>query len=142
MNRFWVIALALLSVAALDARAQSQAQAEVADRQVSASPGRDKRVGLYTNIQPDCTSGPLPNIRLLVAPAHGNVTVKRGRLKGTNFKQCPAIEVPALIASYRAAGAFTGSDEFELEITLQEGRKQLQRFHVNVSSSTGGGQGI
>ncbi len=93
---------------------------------------------LYTNIKPDCTGGPLPAIRLLVAPAHGSVTVKRGTLKAINFKQCLAAEVPALLAFYRSAANFTGSDEFELEITVQGGRKQLQQFHVNVA----GGQGI
>jgi hypothetical protein len=38
---------------------------------------------------------------------------------------------------------FNGSDEFELEITPQGGRKQVQHFHVNVAAGQGGGgQGI
>ncbi len=142
VNRCWLIAVALLCAAALDARAQPQAQGDLAERQVKVAPGRDERVGVYTNILPDCTGGPLPAIRLLVAPAHGTVTVKRGTLKATNFKQCLATEVPALLAFYRAAGNFTGSDEFQLELTLPGGRKQVQRFHVNVSSNPGSGQGI
>ncbi|HWZ10726.1 MAG TPA: hypothetical protein VNW48_06490, partial [Xanthobacteraceae bacterium] len=94
--------------------------------------------------KPDCTGGPLPAIRLLAAPAHGSVTVKRGTLKATNFKQCLAAEVPALLAFYRSAANFNGSDEFELEITLQGGRKQVQHFRVDVSASPagGGGKGI
>jgi hypothetical protein len=105
---------------ALAAQAQGQAQGDVAQRQVKVASGHDERVGVYTNIKPDCTGGPLPAIRLLVAPAHGSVTVKRGTLKATNFKQCLAAEVPALLAFYRSAANFNGSDEFELEITLQD----------------------
>jgi hypothetical protein len=128
----WLVAAALLCVLApvvqAQAQAQGQAQGDVTERQVKVATGHDERVGVYTNIKPDCTGGPLPAIRLLVAPAHGSVTVKRGTLKATNFKQCLAAEVPALLAFYRSAANFNGSDEFELEITLQGGRKQVQHF--------------
>jgi hypothetical protein len=143
----WLVAAALLCVLApvvqAQAQAQGQAQGDVTERQVKVATGHDERVGVYTNIKPDCTGGPLPAIRLLVAPAHGSVTVKRGTLKATNFKQCLAAEVPALLAFYRLAANFNGSDEFELEITLQGGRKPVQHFRVNVSAGpAGGGQGI
>src|SRR6202167_5615559 len=82
------------------------AQANLIQRNVSAPPGRDVRVGIYASIRPDCTSGPLPAIRLANAPAHGAVSVKRATLKATNFKQCLAIEVPALVAFYHAASGF------------------------------------
>ena len=69
------------------------------------------------------------------------MTIKRGMLKVTNYKQCLATEVPVFIAFYRAAGNFSGSDEFVLEVGLP-GRKQLQHFRVNVSGVAGGGQSI
>jgi len=145
-HRCWLIAAALVCLAAPEVRAQAQGQTQgqgdVAERQVKVAPGHDERVGVYTNIKSDCTGGPLPAIRLLVAPAHGTVTVKRGTLKATNVKQCLATEVPVLLAFYRSAANFNGSDEFELEIT-QGGRKQVQHFHVNVAAGQGGGgQGI
>jgi hypothetical protein len=137
MGRCWFAAAALcLSVVT------AHAQSEQLQREVKAAPGRDVRIGIYANIRPDCTSGPLPSIRLIAAPAHGTVSVKRGTLKATNVKQCLGIEVPAFIAFYRAAGGFSGDDEFELEISLAGGRKRLQHFRVNVSDTPGGGQGI
>jgi hypothetical protein len=143
-SQWWLVAAALLCAAAPAARAQGQTQGDIAERQVKVASGHDERVGVYTNIKPDCTGGPLPAIRLLVAPVHGSVTVKRGTLKATNFKQCLAAEVPALLAFYRSAANFNGSDEFQLEITVQGGRKQLQHFRVDVSAGapSGGGQGI
>jgi hypothetical protein len=112
------------------------------DRNVRAMPGGDVRVGIYTSIKPDCTSGPLPAIRLVTPPAHGTITVKRATLKATNFKQCLATDVPAFVAFYRAVQDFNGTDEFELEVNFAGGRKQTQHFHVSVSNTPNGGQGI
>ncbi len=131
------------AVAALCASAFcARAQGDLLKRDVKAPPGRDVRVGVYTDIRQDCTSGPLPAIKLVTAPAHGRVTVKRGTLKATNFKQCLATEVPAFVAFYRSVADFTGTDEFELEVSLPGGHKQIQHISVTVSSNANGGQGI
>jgi hypothetical protein len=133
------LAVALLICAlALDARAQGNS----VEREIKALPGRDVRVGIFTNIRPDCTSGPLPAIRLVGAPAHGTVSVKRATLKATNLKQCLATEVPAFVAIYRAARDFSGADAFDLEISFGADRKQLQHIRIDVSNSANGGQGI
>ncbi len=137
MSRRALAVLTLLGVSVLGAGAQ-----DMTERQVKAVPGRDNRVAVYTNIQPDCTSGPLPAIRLLAPPAHGTVSVKRGMLKATNFKQCLATEVPVFVAIYRPAEGFAGIDEFELEVGVAGGRKQRQHFRVTVAGSPGGGPGI
>ncbi len=138
MTRHWLAAVLLFFGSAHDV----YAQAKLVERDVTASPARDTRVGIYTSIRPDCTSGPLPAIRLANGPAHGIVTVKRGTLKATNFKQCLAIEVPALVAFYRAAPDFSGADEFQLEVTFAGGRKEIQDFKISVSNAPNGGQGI
>jgi len=137
-SRCWLAAAGILWLSGVVA----QAQTERLEREVKAAAGRDVRVGIYANIRPDCTSGPLPAIRLVAAPAHGAVSVKRGTLKSTNLKQCLGIEVPAFVAFYRAAEDFNGADEFELEIGFAGGRKRLQHFRVDVSTKPGAGQGI
>jgi hypothetical protein len=133
--RLAAVLLAGLSIAA-------HAQANSVERAINAMPGRDVRVGIYTSIRPDCTSGPLPAIRLAAAPAHGTVNVKRATLKATNVKQCLAIDVPAFVAFYRAAQNYIGADDFELEITFATGRKELQHMRVQVANDPGRGQGI
>ena len=138
MRRCWLVAAAFLCVSMLAARAQGN----VVERDIKAAPGRDVRVGIFTDIRPDCTSGPLPAIRLAAPPTHGAVSVKRGTLKATNFKQCLATETPAFVAFYRAKDGFAGTDAFALEVTWAGGRKELQHFRVNVSNSPAGGQGI
>ena len=128
----------VLCIGALAAHAQD----DVIERQLKAAPGRDVRVGVFTDIRPDCTSGPLPAIRLATPPAHGSVTVKRGTLKATNIKQCLAIEVPAFVAFYHASADYSGADDFELEISLPDGHKRRERVHVMVTKSSSGGEGI
>lgn len=118
------------------------AQTNPIEHDIKALSGRDVRVGVYTSIRPDCTSGPLPAIRLASAPAHGTVSVKRATLKATNVKQCLAIDVPAFVAFYRAAQNYIGADDFELEVTFAAGRKELQRIRVQIADDPGHGQGI
>lgn len=92
-------------------------------------------------IRKDCTSGPLPAVRLITPPAHGLVTVKQGRLRATNVKQCLGMELPAFVAFYRSAQDFIGQDNFTLEVTGSEGKTQLQRITVTIAKPTAG-QGI
>jgi hypothetical protein len=132
------VAAMILCIGTLTAYAQD----DVIERQLKAAPGRDVRVDVFTAIRPDCTSGPLPAIRLATPPAHGSVNVKRGTLKATNIKQCLAIEVPALVAFYRASADYSGADDFALEIGLPNGQKQRERIHVMVTKSSSGGEGI
>jgi hypothetical protein len=138
MTRCWLAAALLFGASAHNVCAQEN----LVEREVKAPPGQDVRVGVYTSIRPDCTSGPLPAIRLAIAPAHGIVSVKRGTLKATNFKQCLAAEVAAFVAFYRAAKDFTGTDNFDLEVSFAGGRKQIQHIVVKVSNDPNSGQGI
>jgi len=117
-------------------------QTDSIDREIKATLGRDVRVGIYTSMRSDCTAGPLPAIRLSVAPEHGSVTVRRATLKATNVKQCLAAELPALVAFYRPKADSAADDHFEFEVSSATGRKQIQRFHVTISTGANGGQRI
>jgi uncharacterized membrane protein len=120
---WWAAAVAVLfTVSAAGAQTPSL------DREVKATSGREVRVGIYTSVRADCTAGPLPAIRLSVAPEHGTVTVRRATLKATNVKQCLAAELPVLVAFYRPKSDAANDDRFELEVSFAGGRKQIQRF--------------
>src|SRR5438105_10426339 len=136
-RRRWLAAAALLCCTG-----PAYSQDNSIEREIKAAPGREVRVGIYSSIRPDCTAGPLPAIRLAIAPEHGTVTVRRAMLKATNVKQCLAVDVPAFVAFYRASQDFKSDDRFELEVSFAAGRKQLQHFHVNVSNAPNGGQRI
>ena len=123
-------------------QSQAPAQPPTVEREIKGRAGRDIRVLVVTNVLPDCTSGPLPTVRLVTPPAHGKITVRRVRLKATNIRNCLAIEVPALIAFYRSAPDFEGSDTAILEIRPVGGAPQLRRLTIGVTKGGGTEQSI
>jgi hypothetical protein len=84
----------------------ASAQVQSVNRTASGQPDTDIRVGVYVNVRPDCTSGPLPSIQLTSPPENGKVTVKKARVTATNVKQCLALEAPAFVAFYRSRADF------------------------------------
>jgi hypothetical protein len=133
----WLVVAAMLCAAGA-----AGAQTTTLNREVKATPGREARVGIYMSMRADCTAGPLPAIRLSVAPDHGTITVRRATVKATNVKQCLAAELPALVAFYRPKVDSANDDRFELEVSFAAGRKQIQRFHVTISNGANDGQRI
>jgi len=133
----WLTLTSICLLLALPATAQSQ----TIKRQVRGKPDSNINAGIFTSIRRDCTAGPLPAVRLITPPAHGKVTVKQGRLRATNIKQCLGMELPAFIAIYRSAQDFTGQDIFTLEVIGAEGKSQIQRITVTVTKA-GAGQAI
>jgi len=111
------------------------------ERQFKGKPDTNINVGFFTTIKPDCTAGPLPVIRLITPPAHGKVTVARGRLQATNLKQCLGADLPAFVALYRSAPDYIGQDSFTIEVVGANGKKQLQQITVTLAKP-GAGQGI
>jgi hypothetical protein len=114
------------------APACAQTEAAPVERSVKAQSGRDVRVGVFASMKADCTPGRLPTVRLKETPKNGTVTVKQGKLRATNFKQCLAAEVPAFVAIYRSKADFAGHDELTLEIVNANGKVQLQHIRVTV----------
>jgi hypothetical protein len=110
-------------------------------RQFKGKPNASINVGVFVTVNADCTSGPLPVIRLATAPQHGQVTVKRGRLQATNLKQCLGADLPAFVAVYRSAPNYIGKDEFAIEVIAANGKKQIQQITVTLTKD-GNSQGI
>ena len=122
----------------LTASTDTWGQAQVVNRTVSGQPDTDIRVGVYVNVKPDCTSGPLPSIRLASPPENGKVTVKQGKVTATNYKQCLALEVPAFIAFYHPRPDFVGVDVLILEVKFPGGKTEVQKVSVTVGTGSAG----
>ncbi|WP_157038811.1 hypothetical protein [Rhodopseudomonas palustris] len=131
---------ATLTAAAAQSPAPSPAPPSTAtvERNARAAAGKPVRVGVYVNVQPDCSSGPLPSIRLVSPPGNGTVQIKRGKISATNYKQCLALEVPGFVAFYQSKADFAGTDTVTLEVKFPQGRIELQRITVTVGVGPGG----
>lgn len=135
--RYAVAALASLILAA-GATSAALAQVQTVERAAKGPPAKDIRVGVYLNVQSDCTSGILPAIRLLSPPANGAVSIKRGKVTATNYKQCLALEVPGFIAFYRSKPDFSGVDVVTIEVKYPGGRTEVQRISVTIGDGASG----
>ena len=103
------------------------------ERSVKAQPNKTTQIGVYLNVLPDCTSGPLPTIRLINPPTAGKVVVKTAKVKATNYKACLALEVPAYVAFYTSPPDFLGDDVMTLEVKFPGGRIEVQKITVKVA---------
>ncbi len=110
----------------------------VVERSAKGPTARNFQVGVYLNVQPDCTSGTLPALRMVAPPANGTISIKRGKVSATNYKQCLALEVPGFIAFYQSKADFVGSDEVHIEVKYPAGRTEVQRIRIDVGGSGGG----
>lgn len=112
---------------------QDGEQVRTTERTVKVPQNKEMRVGVYFNLKSDCTSGPLPTIRLLTPPASGQVTVKNASVKATNQKNCLAFEVPGYVAFYKPTPDFLGQDALTLEIRTPGVATEIQKITVNVT---------
>jgi len=117
------------------------AQAAQVERMAKGPSGKPIQVGIYLNVRPDCTGGPLPTIRLIGSPEHGKIMVKKAKVSATNVKQCLAFEVPGLVAFYQSQPNFAGVDALTLEVKFPGGRTEIQKITVTVGASSPG-QGV
>jgi hypothetical protein len=131
MMRRVFLSFALATVTTAAAWAQSAIQS--VERSVKTVPNRHTQIGVYVNVLPDCSSGPLPTIRLATPPAAGKVVVKTAKVKATNYKACLALEVPAYVAFYKSPPEFLGDDVLTIEVKYPGGRTEIQKITVNVA---------
>jgi hypothetical protein len=114
------------------------AQETTVERTARGLPAKDIQVGIYLNVQPDCTSGTLPAIRLVNPPTNGTVNIKRAKVAATNYKQCLALEVPGFIAFYKSKPDFFGNDAMTVEVKYPGGRTEIQKITVTIDGGPGG----
>ena len=133
---FQACILCVLLGSTVTAAAQAPTERTV-ERSVKALPNKDTQIGVYLNVLPDCTSGPLPTIRLVNPPTAGKVVVKTAKAKATNYKACLALEVPAYVAFYKSPPEFLGDDVLTIEVKYAGGRTEIQKITVKVSGPGG-----
>src|SRR5262245_8426712 len=128
----------IAAAAAVVCITSASAQVQSVSRTASGAPDTDIRVGVYINVRPDCTAGPLPSIQLTSPPENGKVTVKKATVTASNNKQCLAVEVPAFVAVYRSRADFVGVDALTLEVRFPGGKTEVQRISITVGSGSPG----
>lgn len=133
-NTFSFVKTGVAALVMLSGGTAGFAQDQTVHRTAKGQTGKDIRIGVYLNVQPDCSSGTLPSIRLLTPPANGITTVKRAKISLTNYKHCMALEVPAFVAIYRSKANFVGNDAVTVVVSYTNGRSETQKIDITVAS--------
>ena len=112
------------------------AQSNSAYRSADAVAGKSHRLGVYGNVQKDCTSGPLPTIRVLTPPKHGELNVRSGKLKVGRISRCPKLEATAQGVFYKPNPTYKGADEVSYQVKSASGKVESHSVRITVKEAT------
>ena len=111
------------------------AQTNSAHRSAEAVAGKPHRLGTYGNVQKDCTSGPLPTVRVLTPPKHGELNVRSGHLKAGRITRCPNLRATAQGIFYQASPRYSGTDEVSYEVKAASGKVETHTVRITVKDA-------
>lgn len=111
------------------------AQSNSAFRSAEVVAGKQERLGVYGNVQKDCTPGPLPTIRVVTAPKNGELNVRSGKLKAGRISRCPKLEATAQGIFYKANPTFKGTDEVAYEVRSASGKVESHTVKITVKDA-------
>jgi hypothetical protein len=111
------------------------AQTNSAHRSAEAVTGKPLRLGTYGNVQKDCTSGPLPTVRVLTPPKHGELNVRSGNLKAGRVTRCPNLRPTAQGIFYQANSKYSGTDEVSFEVKAVSGKVETHTVRITVKDA-------
>jgi hypothetical protein len=112
------------------------AQTNSAHRSTDVVAGKPHRLGFYGNVQKDCTSGPLPAVRVVTPPKYGELNVRSGKLKAGRISRCPKLEATAQGVFYKPNPAYKGADEVSYEVKSASGKVESHTVRITVKEAT------
>jgi hypothetical protein len=112
------------------------AQSNSAYRSTDVVAGQPHRLGVYGNVQKDCTSGPLPTVRVVTPPKHGELNVRSGKLKAGRISRCPKLEATAQGIFYKPNPAYKGADEVSYEVKSASRKVESHTVKITVKEAT------
>jgi hypothetical protein len=110
-------------------------QTDSSHRSAEVIAGKPRGLGVYGNVQKDCTSGPPPTIRVVTPPKHGELNVRSGTLKAGRITRCPNLAPKAQGVFYKANPTFKGTDEVSYEVRSASGKVESHTVRITVKDA-------
>lgn len=113
----------------------SRAMAETAlTREVFTA--NEARIAAMNWVNADCTSGPLPDLRITTPPKNGElrmeeITMPIDRAKDTPRFSCNGKPVKAVAVFYKSKAGYTGDDNTVIDVDFKTG--QVRRFSYKIT---------
>lgn len=124
-------ALALTTLAAGPALAQM-----TVTRSESVATGKLARIAVAPNLKKDCSTGPVPEVRVTGAPKNGSVVTRTAKAKTPAGYRCPNVEAQVQGVYYKSNDRYTGTDETTFEIKTADGAVERITVKITVGSGT------
>ena len=122
MARFVPVAMTALIVLSHPSHAQSERERTL--NRVTTK-GQEVRVFTYTEHRSDCSQGPQPSVKVLTAPAHGEVAIRQASVVAGPSRfgaiDCSGRRFVGQAIWYLPNGTFTGNDRFDYEVSQGNG---------------------
>jgi hypothetical protein len=109
------------------------AQDKVTDHAISGPAAKEIQAGWFGNLKADCTSGPVPQARVIDQAQNGLIKLRNGRVRTNSAPNCPNAELPAVVVYYESKPGFIGTDTFTLEVKAESGASSRHKFNVTVA---------
>ena len=97
--------------------------------------GNEARIAAPNNVNADCSSGPVPNLRIVTAPANGayrfeETSIPVDRKPDNSRAVCNGKPVSAVAVYYSAKPDFTGNDKMVVDVDFKNGT--VRRFFYAI----------
>jgi hypothetical protein len=127
---------ALVLVASLGLAGAAAAQTTVT-RSETVQAGKGARLVIVPNLKKDCSTGPMPEIRVTTPPKFGSLITKGGKLKTPAKYRCPNKDAEAQAIFYQANAGYTGPDTVVVEVKNSDGEIEKRDIRITVEASKG-----
>ena len=99
--------------------------------------GNETRIAAPNYLNADCTSGPLPDLRVVAAPKNGayrteETSMPAERPAGDTRAGCNGKPVNAVAVFYKPAAAFTGADAMTIDVDFHNGTVRRYVYDITV----------
>jgi len=98
--------------------------------------GNEIRLATMNSVNADCTSGPVPVLRIVTAPQNGEqrleeITIPVDRKEGAPRASCNGKPVQAIGVFYKSKADFTGKDNIVIDVDFKTG--VVRRFNYKIT---------
>jgi hypothetical protein len=120
------------------AEAKAPIERKLAETQVKRDvfSGTEFRVAAMHTVNADCSSGPVPDVRVVTQPTHGDVRLEQVRTV-IDFRaeerrvQCNGKEADARALFYKSRDGFTGQEKITVDVDYKTGT--VKRFVYSIA---------
>jgi hypothetical protein len=98
-------------------------------QQLNTEPGVPLPLAVESSTHADCSVGAPPEMKVVVAPAHGELTLREGQLRRRG-SACPAS--PGYVVLYVPDSDFNGADMVTIEVSSEGEAAMILAFDIEI----------